>query len=175
MSRLYDLLVRVISFLILTNVSLALSLPLSSSTPSSTTLAADKTAVECFEAKLFDSRLADTKSCLRAILQLPESSDAGNFHNSGLGDLYRLPMIGTYGPCMATVSIQGRSQEHSSWDHIKSVATAMAAICSTGQFPQGSTGGATYVGPHRSIRVTIEKVFISGSGEGDFQNDTATA
>ena len=169
--------ITAISLLAHTKISLALSLPLSSSTPasSSTAFTADKTGVQCFEAKVFDSRLADTKSCLQAILKLPESSDPGDFHNGGSrSDVYKLPVIRTDGPCMATVSVQGSAQERSSWDHIKSVATAVAAICSIGQYPLGSTGGVTYVGPYRSIRVTIERFSMSGLSEGGFQNDTAT-
>ena len=76
---------------------------------------------------------------------------------------------------MATVSIEGTKEERSSWDHISAVATSIAAICSVGQFPLGSTGGVMYVGANKNIRVTLEKFGRVNLGDEGGQNLTTTS
>ena len=151
---------------------LALSL---NSTSAVTDVGADKTAVQCFTPTVFNSRVADTRSCLQAVLDLPEGSDAGIFHNGDPVDEFKLPVVKKFGPCMATVSLTGSSRDRTSWDHISYVAGQVAAICSNGQFPTGTSGGLIRVGQYRSIRVTVEKSLGGTLSELDALNGTATA
>lgn len=159
-------------FLVHLHASLSLDLPISSALPS-TAVAAERTGVNCFQARI-GSHLADTKSCLHAVLKLPDYPDAGDFHTNAPINIFKLPVYRNHGSCMVTVSIDGGVTERSSWDHIESVANSIAAICSVGQYPLGSTGGIVYVGAHKRIRVSIEKGSPPLSDE-DGQNVTATA
>ena len=138
-------------------------------------MAAEKPIVDCFKATTRSSRVADTKSCLQAALQLPDYSDPGIFHNGDPPDAYKLPVVKKFGPCMATVSISNGKQDRTSWDHISSVASSIAAICSIGQYPMGNTGGVLYVGTNKNIRVTLEKFTGIILDDDSSLNVTATA
>lgn len=135
------------------------ALPLN--TPS--TLGAEQ-GVACWKATVLDSRLADTKSCLQAAVSLPEGPDPGTFHNGGADDGFKLPKVKVVGQCVITVSLNRGKQDRSTWDHIAFVASQIAAICSNGQYPRGTTGGVKYAGSHGDIRVTLENVKGMGVG-----------
>ncbi len=60
-------------------------------------------------------------------------SDAGYFHEGKPDNHFQLPVLMTYGSCVATPSLTGAAQDRSSWDHISYVVSQMAAICSVGQ------------------------------------------
>lgn len=132
-----------------------ISLPINN-TPIYSAIAAEY-SVACFRALIFDSRLADTRSCLQAAISLPSGADPGVFHNGGVDDGYRLPKVKIHGPCVATVSIRGAGVDRSSWDRISHVAGQIAAICSNGRYPRGTTGGVKYAGFGGSIRVALER------------------
>lgn len=169
------LVIAIVTFLSgYTHASPALILPLSG-TPASTGLAAEESSVKCFKATLFDSRVADTKSCLQAILRLPDNPDPGNFHNGPPIDTYKLPVVKKFGPCMTTVTIEGRQVERSSWDHIFSVANSIAQICSTGQYPMGSSGGLMYGGANKNLRITVEAFNGGTLANNGGQNGTVTS
>ena len=126
------------------------------------TLAAIKTAVNCWPSSMRGSRLADTRDCLQAALLLPDGSDPGDFHNGNPVNDFRLPVAVTHETCMATVSLPQGAWDRSSWDHISYVASQMGAICSHGSYPVGRTGGVTNVGIRNSIRVTLERAVKVG-------------
>lgn len=150
-----------------------LSLPVNN-TPVYSAIGAERSAA-CFSASITDSHLADTRSCLQAAISLPDGADAGTFHSGGVEDGFKLPKVKVYGPCMATVSISGTRTDRSSWDHISYVASQIAAICSNGQYPRGTTGGVKYAGVVGNIRVTLEKAPGVRSSDSNSTNSTATA
>ncbi len=150
-----------------------LSLPVNN-TPEYSALAAGQSAA-CFPAAILGSHLADTRSCLQAAISLPDGADPGTFHNGGVDDGYKLPKVKVYGPCMATVSIRAGNTDRSSWDHISWVASQIAAICSNGQYPRGTTGGVKYSGFGGNIRVTLEKSTEVGLSDSGSTKSTATS
>ena len=145
--------------------------------PSSLVSASGRTGISCFEAELWNSRLADTRSCIRAIHKLPENPESQVFFNGVLDDGFRLPFIAVHGSCAATVSMYGGNViQRSSWDHIKFVLNAVTSVCSIGQYPMGSSGGIAWVGSERYIRVSIEKYRpLVNSSINDGHNSIATA
>ncbi len=165
---------KVTLLLAFSQISPALVLPIST-TLSSTAFAAEQTGAECFPARVLASRLADTKSCLQAVLRLPDYADPGVFHNGNPSDIYKLPVVKKFGPCIVTVSITGSNRERSSWTQISSAASMDAAICSVGQYPQGTTGGTVYVGSQKRIRITLEHFPQVISSYGGGQNETLTS
>lgn len=164
--RLYTILIT--TTILLINHSLALpTIPLNT-----TNLTGMKTSVVCHPSTIFGSRLADTRDCLQAALLLPDGADPGLFHTGHTpSDDFELPVAETYGSCVATVVVSG--VDRSSWDHISWIAAQMIAICSTGQFPQGQTGGITYAGSKGKIRVSVERVLGYGQEGGGGGNVTA--
>lgn len=122
-------------------------------------VALNATRVECFRPVLIGSRRAATRDCLYAVLKLPEGSNTGVFHSSGFGpyDQYTLPVVERHSSCMATVSIPDAFEDYSSWSRISQVLSQLTAICSTGEYPLGSTGGVVYVGQSEKIRLTVER------------------
>ena len=153
------------------HTSLSFDLPISSDL-STNPVAAERTGVQCLESRM-RSHFANTISCLEAILKLPESPDAGNFHSNAPADTYKLPVYRNHKTCTISISMVDSAAERSTWDHISSVARSVVMICSVGQFPMGSTGGTVYVGMNKRIRIAIEKGILP-LGDDGFQNVTAT-
>ena len=150
--RLYVLVIT-ITIYIVTNASPALSL--ARATPMS--LNFNATGVECFPPT--DSRRTTSRDCLDAVLSLRKGSRFGRFHPSGSGppDLFALPVVKRYNSCMATVSISNEFQDYSSWFEISQFLNQLTALCSTGQYPLGMTGGIAYIGEYQLIQVTVER------------------
>lgn len=138
-------------------------------------LTAVKTGVNCWPPTIRASRLADTRDCLQVALLLPEGADPGIFHIGNPSDSFQLPVAMTYKSCAVTVSMAGTNFDRSSWDHISYSASQMVAICSTGQYPIGQSGGVMYVGTRNQIRVSIEKAGFKDSGDSVDMNSTTTS
>lgn len=139
-------------------------------------LGAVKPGVNCWPLNpLRPSRLASIRDCLQVILLLPESADSGVFHTGNPSDVLQLPVAKTHGTCQVLVTMTGMNFDKSSWDHIAWVAGQMIAICGTGQYPYGQTGGVTYVGTRNQIRLSLEKAGLSDTDDGDGANSTATS
>ena len=124
-------------------------------------LAGIKTGVNCWPASLRGSRLASTRDCLQAALLVPDGADSGVFHQGNPPDIYRLPIAEKYQTCQVIVSMAGTNFDKTSWDHISYSASQMIAICSTGQYPLGQSGGVMYVGSRNLIRISVEKVGVT--------------
>ncbi len=138
-------------------------------------LTAVKTGVNCWPLDIRGSRYASTRDCLQVALLLPDGADPGVFHTGNPSDSLQLPVAKTYESCQILVSMTGTNFDRSSWDHISYAASQMGAICSTGQYPLGQSGGVMYVGIRNQIRVAIGRAEVSDTGGSDVSNLTATS
>ena len=111
--------------------------------------------VACFPSAMFSSRQANTRHCIRAAFLLPEGNTPGLFHLFGDHDGYSLPLVKIYESCMVTVSLHQSLKDISTWHRISHVASQIAAACSMGSYPQGLTGGSTFVGDAGLIKVSV--------------------
>ena len=119
---------------------------------------------ECFPPELFKSRLADSRDCLRSVMMLPTSGDSGTFRNGRIiptipdSDQFLLPLSRVHGQCNVTVSIAESVSDECSWGTISNVANQLAQTCSKGYYPNGKSGGVTYTGREKYIRVSMGHV-----------------
>lgn len=128
--------------------------------------------LKCWEPIGIGSNLPATADCLKLAEVLPRIGTKGLFHNGPPTDYFRLPFLKTFRSCTATVSIPASSLEFSDWDMVYETVMNLAQDCSVGQFPIGKSGGVSYIGPKRKIRVTIEKLDFRSS-QGSKTNLTA--
>ena len=146
----------------------ALSLPtrlqLENQTGNGSSLGVPPNYPDCFPPELIKSRLADSRDCLFSVMMLPTSGDSGTFRNGRViptvpeSDPFVLPLSKVHGQCNVTVSIAEFTSDECSWGTISSVANQLAQTCSKGYYPNGKSGGITYTGKERKIRVSMGKV-----------------
>ena len=98
----------------------------------------------------------DILACLKLLVELPESTSSGIFHNAGRDDEYQLPVsLATVG-CQVDVTVAYGSQELSNWPAVRFAANQLIAACTEGGgFPYAETGGYARIGQSGNIRVTV--------------------
>lgn len=152
---------------ILTHLASTLTLPLppsvASVTNSNSASLLNQTVLttpgaDCFPPSFFSAELANSKDCAAATMKLPTSDEHGTFNSdSGTYDIFLLPLSKVSGKCNVTVSIRPGRREGSSWSAISNVAGQLGIVCSNGYFPNGNSGGITYMGAKGQIQILMEK------------------
>ena len=94
-------------------------------------------------------------TCLLHLVELPEATLSGNFHNAGVRDDYQLPVSVSYEGCHVGVTVPEGSSDLSNWPAVRFAASQIIAACAVGDYPYGSTGGFAHIGRNGDIRVTI--------------------
>ncbi|KAL9128144.1 MAG: hypothetical protein Q9217_003118 [Psora testacea] len=131
----------------------------SSSEPQDTTSVA--TTALGAEVHCVDERdAAPISDCSKAMMEFPQNLDTHLFHSGGDPDIYRLPSQRMVGQCLMSIELESDQPELSSWLAIGTIALQLTMACANQrlQFGFGLTGGYTYTGHHRRIRVVLTKV-----------------
>lgn len=98
---------------------------------------------------------ADIRMCLSLLLELPETTQNGAFHDLDFHDIFRLPKALSGDRCNVLVTVPTGRQELSNWPAIRFAANQVIAACTRGSYPYGTTSGAAIVGLTGSIQVSI--------------------
>ena len=99
---------------------------------------------------------ADILACLKLLVELPEGTLGGIFHNAGRDDEYRLPVSLSAIGCQVDVTIPEGRQDLSNWPAVRFAANQLIAACTEGaDFPYAETGGYARIGQIGNIRVTV--------------------
>ena len=134
------------------------------------------TVTQCFYQS---PKLAKTRDCLYAVLLLPTYDDAGFFNSDQQSqpskpNNKRLPHQVIFGSCNLTISIPEDYHIQCSWGTTLTMAGHLNQLCSVGPFPQGQSGGVTWVGDPKKIRISMGKVGTVLTGENSIGSiDTA--
>ena len=90
------------------------------------------------------------------MVELPESTSSGIFHNAGRDDEYRLPVSLANVGCQVDVTISDSRQEISNWPAVRFAANQLIAACTEGgDYPYAETGGYARIGQNGNIRVIV--------------------
>lgn len=132
---------------------------------------------KCFDVG-WRSQQAESRDCLRAIMMLPTTDDSGEFNSdSGIPNQFLLPVTKVHKTCNVTISILHGLRDECSWTTIAGVAGRLVQTCSSGYYPNGNSGGYTYVGRKSHIRVVMGRVglILSENNTTDSSGGSATA
>ena len=98
---------------------------------------------------------ADIGMCLSLLLQLPETTQDGSFHDLDLRDIYQLPKVLRGPRCNVLVTVPTGKRELSNWPAIRFTANQVITVCTRGNYPYGTTSGAATVGLTGIIQVAV--------------------
>ena len=126
-----------------------LSLASSNSTTNNTTLTYPE--VFCSDP---GAAQAEIVTCLELLVQLPEETQGGFFHNGGALDAFQLPRSQSDSACQVDVTLPYGRDEFSNWPAVRFAANQVIAACTQGVYPSGLTGGYAGIGMG-NIWVTI--------------------
>ena len=101
---------------------------------------------------------ADIRMCLSLLLELPETTVDGAFHDFDVPDIYQLPKVLRGDRCNVLVTVPTGRQEASNWPAIRFAANQVIAACTRGNYPFGTTSGAASVGLTGNIQVSIVNI-----------------
>lgn len=92
--------------------------------------------------------------CYRAIRNLPQTHERGEFHSKGIYNKYYLPKTEQFGNCRAQVEVEGRDAM-SSWVMVASTLDQLSVQCRR-VTPMGDrTAGWMMVAPANRIKVSL--------------------